>query len=290
MKNTLFFFLVVLFFMVGSITLGVVNNGRLPAISGYEMEANYPVYEPDNLWDYINGAADTYLSYHFVDLRIAEYTNEEGESIKVEIYKHKSSEYAYGIYCSERYPEYNFIEIGVQGYTEIGLVHFVSGPYYVKVISGSETPSENASHQVATEISNWLGRDFVLPKMLSIFPNEGKIEKSECFLSNNFLGHEFLSDAYVARYEVEDQEFKIFIIQKKSPSECVRIIEDYLRFAKMEVGEIDDGQYDIEDRYNGNITLFLGGNLIIGFLDCGDKALVEKYSGLISNNVSFMEK
>ena len=43
-----------------------------PMLDGFKKETNYPVYTPDNLWDFINGAADNYLAYDFVDLHVAE--------------------------------------------------------------------------------------------------------------------------------------------------------------------------------------------------------------------------
>ena len=51
-----------------------------PMLDGFKKETNYPVYTPDNLWDFINGAADNYLAYDFVDLHVAEYKKERMSS------------------------------------------------------------------------------------------------------------------------------------------------------------------------------------------------------------------
>ncbi len=68
-----------------------------PSLSGYKIKTDYPVYLPDNLWDFINGAADTYLAYGFVDLHVAEY--KKGKNvIKAEIYRHSDNIMAFGIY------------------------------------------------------------------------------------------------------------------------------------------------------------------------------------------------
>ena len=45
-----------------------------PEEQGWKLSTDFPVYTPDNLWDYINGAADGYLSFGFQDLTMAEYT------------------------------------------------------------------------------------------------------------------------------------------------------------------------------------------------------------------------
>ncbi|UCH15473.1 MAG: hypothetical protein JSV22_05785, partial [Bacteroidales bacterium] len=91
----------------------ISNPGDIfPKIKGWEVKPDKIVYEKFNLWEYINGAADMYLAYDFQDLNIAEYTNEQEHSIKVEIYRHSSFDNAFGIYTAERMMNYNFIDLG----------------------------------------------------------------------------------------------------------------------------------------------------------------------------------
>ncbi len=267
------------------IVIGSIDDFSFPSIQGYKLVQDYPVYTPEDLWDYINGAAETYVAFHFLDLNIAEYLNDNGERIKVEVYKHRSSDYAYGIYCSERYPDYNFIDVGAQGYAEPGLVHFVSGPHYVKVMSNSSVLHKNDLTHIARRMSAWLDENPTLPEQLTIFPVDGKLVKSECFISNNFLGHEFLKDAYIANYEFGDQKFNIFIFYRMSASECTQIVHDYLRFAGQEIENIGDGQYTFEDRYNGEINLVLEGNVIYGFLGCNDSSIINDYTKKLQQNL-----
>ncbi|MFA5818713.1 MAG: hypothetical protein WC854_05490, partial [Bacteroidales bacterium] len=59
------FFLIVLF---GSAS---AQEFAFPELEGFKKTTNYPVFGPENLWDFINGAADTYLAYGFVDLHVA---------------------------------------------------------------------------------------------------------------------------------------------------------------------------------------------------------------------------
>ncbi len=269
----------------GGITFGSIADDDFPLISGYKIVQDYPVYTPDNLWDYINGAAETYVAFHFRDLQIAEYLNDEGVRIKVEVYRHQSPEYAYGIYCSERYPDYHFVDVGAQGYAEPGLVNFVAGVYYVKVVTNAENKQEEELIRIAGQISVWLVDHSALPKLLTVFPAEGKITKSECFIANNFLGHEFLKDAYIADYQVQDEKFRIFIFYRMNADECIRIVKDYLRFAEQEADNIADGQYAIEDRYNGEVRLVLEGNFIYGFLGCNNESTINTYAGMLRNNL-----
>ena len=61
-----------LFFFISSSVL-FAQEIILPELSGFKKVTDYPVYTADNLWDFINGAADVYLSYGFENVHIAEY-------------------------------------------------------------------------------------------------------------------------------------------------------------------------------------------------------------------------
>ncbi|MCB0799667.1 MAG: hypothetical protein KDB91_04130, partial [Bacteroidales bacterium] len=105
-----------------------------PELKKYRSSSNYPVYTADDLWDYINGAADAYLALGFIDLNIKEYVRGK-KTIKAEIYRFGDDARAFGIYSMERSPGYNFIPVGVQGYNEEGVVHFYKDRYYIKIMS-----------------------------------------------------------------------------------------------------------------------------------------------------------
>ena len=64
MKNK-FLFTFLLIILSGSLFAQDIN---MPDLKGYKKVTNYPVFLPANLWDFINGAADTYLALGFVDL------------------------------------------------------------------------------------------------------------------------------------------------------------------------------------------------------------------------------
>ncbi|MBE0674052.1 MAG: hypothetical protein IH591_05275, partial [Bacteroidales bacterium] len=64
--------------IVLSVMVPVADNAfsqevSFPVVSGFKIVRDYPVYTPGDLWDYINGAAEAYLSYGFSELHIAEY-------------------------------------------------------------------------------------------------------------------------------------------------------------------------------------------------------------------------
>jgi len=256
-----------------------------PEIKGWKMLEEYPVYSPYNLWDYINGAADAYLSYEFEKLFIAEYIKDKNQSIKVEIYQHKSPVFAYGIYSQERSADYHFIPIGIQGYSEESLLHFIQDRYYIKINSASgKTKNDKDIRIIAKEVSKTLCGEKELPEAVSWFPEDNKIQYSGKFIAKGFLGHEFLNEVFTAEYSVDNNVFSLFIIHREEPIECKKIISDYYRFLKKQE-EPDEGYQLINDPYNGKIMIIWEDNFICGIFNLDNEKTGIEYLELLKERI-----
>jgi len=259
-----------------------------PELDGMSIDYNYPVYTGEDLWDYINGAADGYQAYHFEQLNIAEYKDGDDNIVKVEIYRHKRPEDAYGIYSTERSPDYHFVDIGAEGYAEKSLTNFVTGHYYVKVIAGAGT---TGSDRMIMKISHAVCKSLVekpeLPELLSVFPAEGRLDHSDSFISSNVLGHEFLQDAFKADYEIDNKSFTIMIFKRNNSADCNLILKDYLKYTGESIpSEWKNGLYTVHDKYNGTINFYLQNNVLFGFIELEDKATIDRLTGKILDNLN----
>jgi len=251
MKKSILLLLILIF------PKGLLNGQELsiPELSGFRKYANYPVYTRDNLWDFINGAADNYLAYGFENLNVAEYKKGKN-TIKLEIYRHQDNTMAFGIYSSERSPSFEFLHLGAQGYRTGGSINFYKGNYYVKIRTFSK--NENilkAVESLAARVSASLPGETVMPDALAMFPEAGLKKNEEIFVNESVLGHEFLNKAFRAGYEVGTDNFSIYIFRGNS-SEIMRTAMTYITACGMEASEGPEGKYVLEDGYNG--TVFLG--------------------------------
>jgi hypothetical protein len=254
------------------------NPGSLfPPIKGWQIAVDKTVYGKLNLWEYINGAADLYLAYNFENLYMAEYMNKNGQSVKVEIYRHSSSENAFGIYASERMADYNFVDIGVQGYIEPDALNFLTGEYYVKMISSGMTSVEPATLLgMAKEINSALGRDKKLPDVIGLFPADGKVANSENYIARDFLGYSFFHSAFTADYNVQEN-FKLFIINLESEAGAQAMLESYISLINEDkITRLED-IYIINDFFNGKVILSIKYNYIIGIINTENEELAISY-------------
>jgi hypothetical protein len=234
---------------------------KFPEVTGWKQSGEIQTFSPKNLFEYINGAADLYLSYDFLELKVAEYQNEKKASVIIEVYRHKTATHAFGTYSQERISEGNFLDIGAQGYSDTDILNFVAGNYSVKMSSFKIKPEDQEVVLLtfAQKMVGNLGEKGSLPSILSAFPKEGKRENSEKFVSIKFLGYSFLYSAFTADYDLSGKKFKLFVIEGVDQKECRDMVEKYLQQIREPDKDISEGRHTISDPYHGVVDLFWKG-------------------------------
>ena len=261
------------------------NDSLFPEIEGYQKNGDLEVYNPDNLYDIINGAADSYLKYDFEELSLVRYKGDADQFLKVEIYRHSNGANAFGIYSNERPSKGNWIDVGAQGYSESKILNFYKGRYYIKLMGYKIYNIDELLLSVAKSVAENLEGNNELPVLLESFPKEGKINYSGRYIDKNFLGYKSLSEAYTMEYEVDGKQFKMFLIQKDDIIACRKMLENYFSSIKMDKKNISEGNIKVKDAYQGEINILWMGNNVIGVLNCSDAELGKKYLEAMNKNL-----
>lgn len=250
----------------------------MPDLKGFKRTSNYPVYLPENLWDFNDGAADTYLAYGFINLHVAEY--KKGKNvIKLEIYRHSDNTMAFGIYSTERSPTFHYVNLGAQGYIADGAINFFKGNFYIKIRTFSKDENILKSAELlAHQVSDLITGGIELPSALTLFPVTGKKVNGETYLNESVLGHKFLNKAFKADYESGNDSFSIFIMESTA-GETQKTVGAYLAATGTEAADAEIGRYMIKDGYNGTIFLAWKGNriVIISGLSIDQSGIADKY-------------
>lgn len=256
-------YLLLAFILIFAFIKTSAQDITFPELEGFKQTNNYPVFAANDLWSFIDGAADTYLALGFIDLHVTEYKKGK-ESIKLEIYRHSDHIMAFGIYASERSSTYRFINLGSQGYTTGGAINFFRGNYYVKIKTYSEkSKTLHAEEALATRVADMLGGETAMPSVLTLFPSENKKVNEETFVNESVLGHDFLKKAFKADYTIGSDNFSVFIIKSATPQEAEKTSHTLLSGAGIEPGSGDNMKYVFTDGYNGNIFLSWRNDLIV---------------------------
>lgn len=253
------------------------QQGLFPQMKGYKAVNEYPVYTPDDLWNYIDGAADAYLALGFLDLNITEYKKGR-RSIKAEIYRFGDEAMAFGMYSMERSPGYDFIQVGVQGYNEDGVVFFYKDRYYVKIMTQSESKKVNESmKELAALIAARIEGKNEFPALLKLFPSEGLLKNQETYILESVLGHEYLRGAFRASYEIDNDRFDVYFFNCKSTWEASAMAGKLAGDAF--TGSEDVFKYVFEDGFNGMLHMAQQGErlVIVSGLGGDSTPLAERY-------------
>lgn len=271
----------ILFFFFNYLLFSSSLPSLLPPISGWKLSEPPKLFNPENLYEHIDGGAEAYLAFGFQELLVAYF--ERGESsLTIEIYDMGNHYNSFGIFSMERSPEYQFLKIGNQGYTDGDNLFFITGQFYIKIFcSECGEQAQNTIISIAESIIERVKDKGNLPEVLNYFPEKGLKRNSEKFFPTNFLGIDFLKNGFIADYEWEGEKFHLFIIEDKEEriEEVFEKFKNYLEKRKgFERFQLNSNPgFIAEDRVYGKISIFKKGRFIIGYLGKGEVDKIKDY-------------
>jgi len=263
------------------------GHGKLfPALEGWESPESIDVYDWDSVWDIINGAAELYYAYDFQAMYWGRYdkAGEEDTYIVMEIYRQGCPLMAFGVYSQERPRPPRLVDVGAEGFTAPGVLHFFVSDLYVRMRS-HDTSEETAAamHRLAVKVAENVDPDPEFPPIVHKLPEEGRVAFSEEYIHTNFLGHSFLPGAFVSTYEVDGTRFNLFVMEFDDGAGGKEMLADYYEFSGQEPGEITEGIHRIDDRWNGEVGILWKGNVLYGYYNLEEEELQEKYLQMFSH-------
>ncbi|MDR1593526.1 MAG: hypothetical protein LBS43_03435 [Prevotellaceae bacterium] len=239
-------------------------HSGLPAIEGWTISSDIEVFDSENLYERINGAAPLFIENNFREMTSLVYTRGD-DYITIQAYRHASREDAFGMYASERSSDMTFYpDIGGEAQGDDYGLFFFSGNVYVKMSASNQSEEiTNIFGKIAKGLATKIDSSASYPEMFDSFPDEGQIPHTQAYIAKNYIGHEFLKPAYTANYDVNGQKFQLFVIDGKTKDDARKILDSYFGFTKQPLN-FTEGNLCAKDRYNGNIPMVWKGRYIAG--------------------------
>ncbi|UCC75039.1 MAG: hypothetical protein JSV86_10980 [Gemmatimonadota bacterium] len=176
------------------------QGSDFPEVDGWTRAGDVLTYDADNLWEYINGAAELFIQYDVQTCRTADLASGD-LVVTVDLYDMGSPLNALGVFNQEN-PAGG---APLPGAT----VAAVSPPYQALLLKGATYAKLNAIEGKLTEAS---GRELLealaralpgettLPAELGLLPENGKVAGSEGYQREGFLGLTELPGCVFADY------------------------------------------------------------------------------------------
>jgi hypothetical protein len=241
-----------------------------PQVDGWQQAEAPQSFFPENLYEYIDGAAESYLSYDFRELLVVQLKKGgTPATLTLEIYDMGLPSNAFGIFSAERYPENKAVPVGEVGYLEGESLNFMAGRYYVKLLSfGLSEDTGTALTELGGKVAGAVAERGVLPPLLAAFPKKNLVAQSEKYLKKNFMGYEFLHDGYIATYKVDGRDIECFMAESGSEKEAeagLGLLLDFFAKDKQVPEKIALG-YHVKNRYAEHMYIGRVRNVICGVM------------------------
>jgi hypothetical protein len=254
-------------FLLGLLLISFLSRSqevKFPELSGWKTDGKTRIFNKENLFEHINGAAEFYLSYGFESLKVASWSN-NGAELTAEVYDHGDPLHAYGIYSIEKSAKAIITPVGLEGYGDGATFNFVAGKFYVKMNSMQlEKVSGFMLRSFAEEFARILCEKPEYPKIIGLFPRENLVANSCQYIPTEFMGLGFLGSAVRARYTVDGKEVTVFILERADRTEVEKMVLKYISYAEAKVKKPGEGDFLMKDPFNGPVFLRWKGNYLLG--------------------------
>lgn len=174
--------------------------GAFPLIPGWEQTSGTSVFGPDDLWKYINGAADHYLAYGFHELQAAEISF-DSVTVALNIYNMGSRLNAFGLYQLEAPAEAEQLAFGTRAvnlppYQALLLIDSL----YIKLEVYEGELNAASGRALLSAVSAAIPCDRQLPRELAALSERDRSAGSEAFTKRGYMGLAELVDVLHADY------------------------------------------------------------------------------------------
>ena len=204
----------VLILIILVLNVSTITANDFPEFSNWKTLSEVMYYNPDNLWEYINGAADQFIDYGFLTVGVGEFET-EGVQFSVDIYDMGNPLNAFGVFATESRGVKNRYDIGTLAAISLpSQALMFKGKYYIKIYAFEGELNESSGKIFLKDIAEKLDGSTELPAVLQKLPGSDKINGSEGFTRLGFLGLSDLKNCLYADYMDENGEkYQFFLVK-----------------------------------------------------------------------------
>lgn len=192
-------------------------------LPGWRIEGEDGNYTSKNLYRYIDGGAELYLSYDFRAAATRIYVQPGQPDILLDVFDMGSAKNAFGVFSHARLLIDSTFGQGSQ-YTS-GLFQFWKDRYYISILASPETEeSREAVMTLAQQIDMRIQKKGNLPRVLHLLPDSELIRESIRYFhhpawlntyffiaEDNILNIEDKTDAVFAKYQTGDSHTTLLV-------------------------------------------------------------------------------
>jgi len=223
------------------------------SLAGLQRAGQIREFGKDNLYEYIDGHAEYFISAGFRGLAVGEYgdTGNGQPALVVNLYDMGAALNAFGVLVDEA-GDREAVDIGGMGFRVGQGLSFIHGPYYVQMSLFDATLSVDSA---ALELAANLAEQVKDPGLVFDFPDLGKVTSTR-FVKESYHGLEFLNEVLERGFERDGKEIRAFLIRglEAEIGELVVKFEEFFKDDEMPYRRVERNGLKlvlIDDPYEG---------------------------------------
>jgi hypothetical protein len=245
-------------------------------LAGWSRQEKPKHFQSQNLYEYIDGEAELYLSYDFKELSTSTYFKGSPEDtfITVDCYDMGTLLNAFGLYASYRYPGYVYEKIGTEGFlSDFGLTFF-KGRYVVEIKTSDVSEiCRDTALRLSRIISGRIPDGDGFPLQAALMPEARQVPYSLKYFAKDMLNQAFLQEGLEAKYNVGDEEatgFAVLFKRERDAGEGLKKLKQF--FVESGADPVShafpaETAFAFKTPYHGFTLLELNGKIICGVQD-----------------------
>ena len=247
------------------------------SVKGWQQVGATKMFDPNNLFDLIDGEAESIKQYAFTACAHAEYgpAGQKTPSLTIDIFDMTDPLNSFGLFSSDRLSG-KPVKIGVEG-VQIGKtgVNFWKGRYVVRTTIVKDSPAaQTAIMEYAKFVESKISGSGDAPALIKALPDDRQA-RSEKYVRANVAGQAFLKNAVTARYPSAGSSAELFIAEYPNPAGAKAALASYKSYEKAGTGlapapGIGDEAFSVVDKFAKNVVVAVKGKYCVGVVRAKD--------------------
>lgn len=255
--------------------------------AGFKELSSVETYDPENLYEKINGKAPLYIESGFVKLSTQRFISMADETLWMELFLYDMATIrnAFSIFSVQRRADVHILSLFDTsfGYRTDNSLYFIHGKYYVELLGSAKSVALfEAIIEVAQKTMNKLDADGAAEMTeLDLFPGDKRIEGSCKLYLRNAFGFEGMTDVFTYRYRLGDESVTAFLSKRPDPNDARAKAQSYRDFlirneatAKKAKNKSLDGS--VYDFYDTTEIVLATGSFVVGIHEAESQQSAEE--------------
>ena len=231
---------------------------------GWTQDGQPRHYTTDNLYEYMDGNSEGYLSYNFQNMHGI--TCKQGDTtFIIDISDMGDADNAFGWFSATRDLRQPAYAVGMGGQIVARRLIFAKGKYYVEIAANPDGDYTAPLKEWAAALEKLIPGSISPPVALAWFPTEK--QQALKLVPESVLGLRVLKRGYLAQYEYG----KAFVVLEDTPNSAGAVMQSLRqRFGDTTPVNLGDDAFQSTDKYLGRMCFVRTGRYIAGYAITAD--------------------